>query len=211
MKTSLKTLLTAFALGISAVIAHAQPAPKIAVVDLAKVFDNHYETQEQQEKLKGVQAKVEEELARMVKDGTALADKFKELSEQAKNPVLTADARKAAEADALKQLELVRKAEQDYGQYRNDAGRDMQQSIGSFQQLMLEKISKVATEIAKKKGATFLVGKNAIIYADPAYDITEEVMAEINKSRPAGSPAASTPAAPATGEAPGVSFPGTKK
>ena len=42
----------------------------------------------------------------------------------------------------------------------------------------------------------------AVIYADPAYDITEQVIAEVNKDRPpapapAATPAATTPA-PAT-------------
>ena len=52
MKTSLKTLLVAAAFGVSALIASAQTAPKIAIIDLAKVFDGHYRTQEQGEKLK---------------------------------------------------------------------------------------------------------------------------------------------------------------
>ena len=88
----------------------------------------------------------------------------------------------------------------------------MQQRIGSFRQMLIEEISKVASDIAKKKGATLLVEKSATLYADPAYDITEEVIAEINKGRPAGS-AAPAAAAPATkaGDTPSVLFPGTKK
>jgi len=62
---------------------------------------------------------------------------------------------------------------------------------------MLEEISKTATEIAKRKGATLLldkagptlIGVSNVIYSDPAYDITDEVMKEINKDRPAGIPA----------------------
>lgn len=213
MKTSLKTLFAAAAFGVSALFASAQTAPKIAIIDLAKVFDGHYRTQEQQEKLRGQEAKINEEISKIVKEGQALAEKYKELLEQTKNPVLTAEARTAAEADAIKQLEEVRKKEQQFGEYRNEANRMVQQQIGTFRQMLIEEISKIATDIAKKKGATLLVEKAATLYADPSYDITDEVMAEINKTRPAGLPAPAATTAPAAkpGETPSVLFPGTKK
>jgi outer membrane protein len=212
MKTSLKTLMALAAFGASALLASAQTAPKIAVLDMAKVFDGHYKTQEQQVKLKADEEKVNQEVSKIVKEGQALAEKYKELDEQAKNPVLTADARKAAEADAARQLEEVRKKEQQFGEYRNEVNRSMQQRLNSFRGMLIEEIGKVASDIAKKKGATLLVEKAATLYADPSYDITDEVMAEINKGRPAGSPAPAA-AAPATntGETPSVLFPGTKK
>ncbi len=210
MKTTLKTLFAATALSVSALFASAQTAPKIAVIDLAKVFDGHYSTQQQQEKLKGQEAKINEEIQKIVKDGQALAEKYKELVEQTKNPVLTADARTAAEGDAMKQLEEVRKKEAQFNEYRNDANRMVQQQIGAFRQMLIEEISKIATDIAKKEGATLLVEKAATLYADPSYDITDKVMAEINKSRPAGLPAPAAPAAK-PGEAPSVLFPGAKK
>jgi outer membrane protein len=212
MKTSLKNLLALAAFGASALFATAQTAPKIAVIDLAKVFDGHHRTQEQQEKLKGFQAKINEDAEKMVKDGRALAEKYKELVEQTRNPVLTAEAKKTAEGDAEKQLQLVQQAEQKFNEYRNDANRSIQQQIQTFRQLLIEEISKLATEIAKKKGATILVEKAATLYFDPSYDITEEVAAEIAKTKPAAAPAAATPApAGKPGETPAVSFPGAKK
>jgi outer membrane protein len=210
MKTSLKTLLALAAFGASALFATAQTAPKIAVIDMAKVFDGHYKTQEEQEKLKVTETKVTEEMSKIMKDGQALAERYKELEEQAKNPVLTADARKAAQEDAMKQLEEVRKKEQQFAEFRNEMNRSVQQQINSFQQRMFGEISKVASEIAKKKGATILIEKKATIYFDPAYDVTEEVLAEVNKGRPA-STSSSAPAAPKTGDAPSVLFPGAKK
>ena len=70
---------------------------------------------------------------------------------------------------------------------------------------MLEEISKIAGDVAKRKGATILmdkagpslIGVSNLIYSDPAFEITDDVMAEINKSRPAGAPTAPEKAAPA--------------
>jgi outer membrane protein len=87
---------------------------------------------------------------------------------------------------------------------------------------MLEEISKVAAEVAKRKGATLLfdkagptaIGISNVIFADPGFDITDDVMKEVNKDRPAGAPAASAAGGTTGSGAPAVSVPGlggTKK
>ena len=54
MKAShLKTLLLVGLTGFSAIGAKAQPAPKIAVVDLAKLFDGFWETKTESDKING--------------------------------------------------------------------------------------------------------------------------------------------------------------
>jgi outer membrane protein len=81
--------------------------------------------------------------------------------------------------------------------------------MGTFRNLMLEEISKIATDVAKRKGATLLIDKagptqigiSNFIYSDPGYDLTEDVLKEINKDKPASAPSA--PAAP--GAAPAAS------
>ena len=85
---------------------------------------------------------------------------------------------------------------------------------------MIEEITKTATEIAKKHGATILldksgptlVGVSNVLYFDPSLDITDEVQAEINKDRPAVTPtpttAAAATAAPATTDSPKITVPG---
>jgi outer membrane protein len=80
---------------------------------------------------------------------------------------------------------------------------------------MIEEISKVAVDIAKKKGATFLldksgptlVGVSNVLYYEPDLDITDEVMTEINKDRPAVTPTPVTTTAPDT-DAPKIEVPG---
>lgn len=212
MKTSLKSLVALAAFAATALISQAQ-TPKIHVVDMGKVLDGYYRTQEQQEKFKGYQDKAREEDERLFKEGKALADQYKEVAEQTKNPTLTADARTAAQAEAQKKLEEVQKKELEINNYRQETQRMLQQQFNAARGLLIEEIAKAATEIAKKKGATILFDKGSLVYFEPAYDISDEVLAEMNKGRPAGSaaPAASssTPAAPKDG--PAVSFPGAKK
>lgn len=218
MKTSLRTILAVAALSVTS-LAFAQPAPKIAVLDMAKVFDTHYKTEEQQTKLKADEKKAMEEVERVDKEIKTAADKFKEEKDQMDNPALNQEARDKAKADAQKTYEEIQQKQQEGNQFKMNAQRNFQQRIANFRQLLIEEISKIATDVAKRRGATILFDKGSLIYSDSTYDITDEVIAEINKSRPAGTPAvgatststSDSSSTPSSSDAPTVSFPGAKK
>jgi len=227
MKTSLKlkSILVAALAGLFAVAAQAQPAPKVYVVDMAKLYDGHYKTEEQNGKLKVDQQKAEDELQKLNTEGNTIVKQFGELKEQLNNPALSADAKTKAQQEIETKGQDIQRKQNEVNAFRANTQRSLQQRINNFKQFLLEEISKIAVDIAKKKGATLLIDKSgptliglpSLLYFDAAYDITEEVSKEINKDRPAGSAAAaSAPAAPASkpaasGEAPSVSFPGSKK
>ena len=227
MKTSLKSLIAVAFAGLFAVAAQAQPAPKVFVVDMAKLYDGHYKTADQNEKLKADQAKAESELQGLNTEGNALVKQFNDIKAQLDNPAASADAKAKTQAELEAKGQEIQRKQNDVNQFRANTQRGLQQRINNFKQFLLEEISKTAIDIAKKKGATLLLDKSgpsligvpAVLYFDSAYDITDEVSREINKDRPAGSaapsvsaPAASTakPAA-SSGDAPSVSFPGSKK
>lgn len=192
--------------GLAAAPAVAQPAPKIVVVEMAKLLDGHYKTEEQNAKLKSDEAKANEELEKINKEGQALVEQLKQLEEDSKNPMLTAEAKDKLQSDVRAKIEEIQKKQNEVQSFRNNTQRSLQQRIQNFRKLMFDEISVTVQEVAKKKGATLvldksgptLIGISGVVYADPAYDITEEVQKELNKSRPAGS-----------GDAK-VSFPGAK-
>ncbi|WP_438481926.1 OmpH family outer membrane protein [Oleiharenicola lentus] len=230
MNKMIRTLLTLAALGAGSTLL-AQPAVKLIVVDMAKVYDSHYKTEEANAKFRDAEQKAQEQVEEMNKQGQILVDEYKELIEQSKNTVLTAEARSKAEADAQKKIEDIQRKQGAVQKFRSDTVSTLQQRVKNHRDLLLEDITKVVNDIAKKKGATLVVDKSgptlfgipSVLYADPAFDITEEVVKETNKDRPAASatpaapaakaatPAATTPA-PATGfNVPGVTTPPAKK
>jgi len=221
MKKSIQSIVAVAAIALSALTANAQTAPKILVVDLAKLFDNHWKTQEQQAKLQADEAKAQDQLAQITKDGNALVEQFKELDEQSKNPTATAEVKAKAQSDAQKKYEEIQQKRGEQNSFIQNTRNTLQQRFQTFKTLMIEEITKVAVDIAKKKGATFLldksgptlVGVSNILYYDPSLDITDEVMAEINKDRPAMTPApaatsAAPAAAPASTDSPKITVPG---
>ncbi|MBE7539279.1 MAG: OmpH family outer membrane protein [Opitutaceae bacterium] len=228
MNNVLRLVFSLAVLGSSTLLMQAQPAPKILVVDMQKVFESHYKTEDNTAKLRADEQKAQVELERLSKEGQAIVDTYKELVEAVEStrssPVASNDAKAKAEKAAQDKMQEIQKKQQEVQQFRANVERHLQQRLQLFQEQILEEISKIATEIARKKGATILVDKSGrtnfgisnFIYLDPAYEITDEVLKEVNKDRPAvtpkpaEAPAAAAPA-PAASETPSVSFPGAKK
>lgn len=224
MKNSLKSLVALVAFGAASLAAHAQPAVKVMVVDMAKLYDNHYKTLEQNAKIQVDDQKAQEIVDKMNKDGNALVEEYKSLGEQSTNPALSNDAKAKAQGDAQAKLEQIQAKQNEVRGFIQNTRNSLQQRLQAFRTLMLEEISKIATDVAKRKGGTILmdkagpslIGVSNIIYSDPAYEITDDVMAEINKTRPAGAPTTPAEAAqkaglvPAGAPAPGAAAPAQK-
>ncbi|MGH7994782.1 MAG: OmpH family outer membrane protein [Opitutaceae bacterium] len=205
MKKLINTLLCCSLFGATAFMAHADQAPlKIAIVDMNKVFTTHYETIAEQAKLKADSEKAQNDLNQMRKDAQDLYNKYKAAADQVNNPTATADAKTKAQADADQMKQQVQQKINDINQFQNNAREDIQRRILQFRKMILGEISKTVTEVALRHGATLVLdssgpttaGIPAVIYSDPSYDITNEVIAEINKNRPANTPAVGSDNAP---------------
>lgn len=206
MKNPVRTLFVVALAAGAALVAQAQ-TPKIVVVDMAKLYDSHYKTEDQNAKLKADEQKAIEELDRLNKEGNDLVAQFQDLKDKVNNPAAAAEAKQKATAEAQKKAEEIQRKQAEVQQYQVNTQRLLQQRIKNFQSVLLDEISKLATDIAKKKGATILfdrsgpsmLGISPLIYSESSLDITDEVLAEINKTRPAA-PAVAPVAAPAAAQ-----------
>lgn len=210
MKKRLLALLTLLAAAVSL---PAQPAFKLVVVDMAKVYDNHFKTEEANAKFREAEQKAQEQIDELNKQGQTMVDEYKDLVDQSKNTVLTAEARSKAEADAQKKLEEIQRKRNEVQNFSVNTRNSLQQRIKTHRDLLLEEIAKVVNDLAKKRGATLVLDKSGptlfgisnVIYTDPSYDITDDVLKEVNKDRP---PPAATPAANAAPGATQFTVPG---
>ena len=217
MKKPIQFLVALAAFSVAAFTAQAQTL-KIHVVDMAKLYDNHYKTLEQNAKIQADDQKAQDEVDKMNKEGNGFVEEYKALADQSTNPALSAEAKSKAQNDAQKKLEGIQQKKNEIATFIQNTRNSLQQRLQTFRSLMLEEISKIATDVAKRKGATLLldkagptgIGISSIVYADAGFEITDEVMKEINKDRPANAPTApaAAPAAPAAAASPGITVPG---
>ncbi len=193
MNKMIRSLLTLAAFGASSIALLAQPVFKLVVVDMAKVYDSHYKTEEANLKFRDAEQKATEQVEELNKQGQSMVDEYKELTEQSNNTVLTVEARNKAGADAQKKMEDIQRKQGEVQNFRTNTQRSLQQRIKTHRDLLLEEITKIVNNLAKLRGATLVVDKSgptlfgipSVLYADPSYDMTEEVVLEVNKDRPA--------------------------
>jgi outer membrane protein len=218
MKTSFKSLLALAAFGATALITQAQTAPKILVLDIGKALQSYYKTTELFDALKNEQVKAGQQVQGQEKERNDLVTKYKELEEQIKNPAITKEkqAQIASEGEAV--VQSIQQKEAGLQEMVTKLRREFAEREQNLQGMLVDDITKKGQEIGKAKGADLILPKNTLVYSNPAWEITDEVIAALNKDKPAGStakpatPAAAAPAAKPAGEAaPTVVFPGAKK
>lgn len=205
MNKTTRTLISLVALAAGSVTLLAQPAVKLVVVDMAKVYDGYYKSEEGNAKLQEAEKKAQEQVEELNKQGQGLVDEYKGLVEQSQSTLLTPEARAKAEGEAQKKLEEIQHKQNDVQTFSQKTRSSLQQRMKIQRDLLLEEITKVVNDIAKRKGATLAIDKSGptlfgipgVLYADAAYEITDEVLKEVNKDRPAASAAAPAGAAAA--------------
>ena len=205
MNKMIRTLLTVAALATGSV-AFAQPAVKLVTVDVAKVYDGFYKAQDGMAKIQDARQKAQDQAEEYRKQGQLLVDEYKDLVEQSKNTLLTPDAKAKAEQNAQKKLEEIQRKQADLQNFMQSTDRSLQQQMMTRSELLLEEISKAVKDVAKRKGATIVIDKSGpsgygipvVIDSDPAYEITADVITEVNKDKPAAAPATATTPAAAT-------------
>ena len=186
MNTVIRSTFAALALAGATLGLQAEVALKVVTIDLGQLFEKYYKTEAQQEKIREDSKKAKEQFDALAKEREALVAQAKEIQEQAKNPVLSEEARKKAEDDFEAKVGEVRRKEGEMQDFNQRIQQLLQQRMAQFQQSAVEEISKVATDIAKQQGASLVLNRGmAVVYADASYDITPAVLEAINKDRPA--------------------------
>lgn len=196
-----KLALSALVLALQSLIFnHASAEHSIMTVDVATLYEGYYKTKEANEKLQGRFDTAKSQLDEMIASGEVEVEAYKTMVEQAQNPALSDSARADAEKDADLQMEKIRNMQQEVQMFRQSTNNQLSQQQNTQRQFMLEEIKTVILEIAQNKGVDLVfdtstgvnVGLAPVIYANPAWDSTNEILEVLN---------ADAPAAPADGGA----------
>lgn len=194
MRKPIVTILSLAAVLATGVAAHAQPALKVATVSISRTYEGYWKTKEQEAKLTEAQQKAQEQVEALQKDLETVVEEYKALEEQAKSTALSKEGTERAQSQAARKLEEVNAKQQEGQQFIANTQRSLQLRQKNHRDLMLDEITKVILQVREKRGATIVldtsgptaIGVPGVLYADPAFDITEEVITELNKTKPAG-------------------------
>ena len=127
--------------------------------------------------------------------------------EESRNPALGEKARRRAEEDAEKNVEIARNAERDFVEKRQERQRSLNEQELRMLRLTVRQIEEQVSKYAKAKGLTVVLPTSgtrlgiapAAVWADESTDITEDIMAllgiedKAGEEEPAGEPASDAP------------------
>lgn len=174
------------ALTLFAAFAYAQKTPLVLTVDMGQLYNDYWKAQEAQQKFNSSVENAQQEIQTMIDEGMAMAQDLQGMQEKLSNPALSEDAKQKIATEAQEKANLIRQKEQDVNNYRQQTDRTLQQRRQSIVNLHLSEIREVVVEVAKEKGADLVLNTNglAVVYFDPSFDVTQDVLVKLNASKP---------------------------
>ncbi len=191
IKFAMKFLVGLLLAGVLSGSAWAQP--RIATIDLKKVFDNYW-------KKKQAEAQLQERFGEMQKEDKNMLEDYKKLKEDYQNLIADAnnqtfspeerDKRKKSAEDKFRQMKEMEDTIVQYERTMNTTLADQKQRMGSN---ILKEIRTVVTAKAKAANFTMVVdtsgesvlGAPTVLYSNNENDMTDEVIKQLNATAPA--------------------------
>ena len=194
MKNILSVLLSVLYFGLVEVPVHAETPPKVLVVDMVKVYDGHYKTEEFNAGMKIDQQKAEADLQKLNSDGNDMVKQFNELKEEFNKQATSSDVKAKIQKDLELKGQDIQRKQAEVNSFRSNVQLALKTKIDNFKNPLLSEISDTAIEIAQDKGATLLFDKsgrsflreNGLVKLNSEYeltDITDDVLVVLNKGR----------------------------
>ena len=208
MKRSLLVFSLAFSLLAGAAVpgVQAQSGLNIGVIDMQDCLNKYYRTKEEVAAVNAIAQEKQKEIDAKRSDYETLTAQAATLDEQARDSVLSQEQRQAAFA----KLQEVMQERMAKGREIQEAERRAQQEIIDARQKMEATLVASIRELVNARSAekgldlvydkSFLPKANKVILftSDKVPDLTEEIIAELNKDAPAGATTSATDAATAT-------------
>jgi len=177
LKKTLGIIAVALTMAVCVVgVASAQDI-KLGYIDSQRIFLEYKETQEAERLYKQEVDQWKAEAAAMEQEIVKLQDELR-----AQSLMLSEEKQREKKLDYDKKLEDYQRFMADvFGEEGRAARRNKE-----LTQPIVDKINKILEQMAEADGYTivFDIANANIVYADKAFDLTEQVLAELNKTAP---------------------------
>ncbi len=172
--------------------AGAQTPPKIAVVDLKKVFDGYWKTKQADTQLKERAADLDKARKGMVEDYQKAGEEYKKLVDGANDSVLSTEERDKRKTAAEKKLLEIKEIEQSVNQFDRTSRTTLSDQQTRMRNRILDDVREVINAKAKAGGYTLVLDTAAesanqtpiVMYSSGDNDVTDAVLSELNAKTP---------------------------
>jgi len=175
-------------LALAATLNAAEPAT--AFVSMERLFDNYYKTKSANIQLKTRFESVDAPRRELINQVKTLKTEVEKLGAEARDKSLSDAERDKKRTAAEDKFALFRGAEQKLAEFDNTYKKQLGEQMKQSQQQLVGEIRAVIGAYVKEHGIRIVFdssGKTlnsveAVVYYDPAFDITEPILAILNKN-----------------------------
>lgn len=155
---------------------------KFATVDMGEVYQNYTKAKASQDSFNSLVENAQKELRTMMDEESKMIEAIQELQGKLNNPALAEDAKKKLTTEIETKSEEIRKKEADINQFRQETDQNLGQKRQAFVSQHLEEIQLEVNRIAKEKNFDLILNSTGmgVLYSNPSFDITTEVLKAVN-------------------------------
>ena len=210
-----RNILTLFAAALLLCGASAQAQPTIGTVDVNRVIKEYSKMRDAETKVKEATSAANREFDERAETYKKAIEELNRLGTQLEAPGLSAEAKSAKTSERDEKLADVQLLQQEITDFRSQREEQLQQHALRLREGILQDITEAVTEHVRTKGVDVVLDKSAtaessslpvILFAGKTVDLTDAVLAALEKKDAAPAKAAS-PAAAAASPAPARAAP----
>jgi Skp family chaperone for outer membrane proteins len=192
MKSNILSI-AAIALGTAFLGGSALADVKVGTIDMKQVFDSYYKTKDAEGKINEARTQAKKELDERLDSFNKAQEEAKKLNEEANKPELST----AAKADKSKllneKLQALGALQREIQEFQQTRERQLSEQSVRSRNSLVEEINKVIGDKVKAAGYDIVLDKSGqslnavgvVIFSRDSFDFTNDVVTELNKSKPA--------------------------
>jgi Skp family chaperone for outer membrane proteins len=173
--------------------AHAQTGQKIAVIDLKKVFDGYYKTKQADALIKERASDFDKARKGLIDDYQKANEEYRTLMESIDDRAISNEERDRRKKNAEAKLVEIKELESTITRTDRSARETLAEQQRRHRENILRDIRALITAKARKEGYSLVLDTAAesinstpiILHAAGDFDMTEDILKELNKDAPA--------------------------
>jgi outer membrane protein len=198
-KLTLIALVAALALPGAA---FAQGTLKIGTVDMNRAFKEYNKTKDAEKKINDAKEAAKKEYDDRADSYKKALDEINKLNQQLEAPALSADAKSQKSKERDEKIASIKNMEREINEFRQTREKQLQEQavrmrdgiVKEITDVVMNKVKATNLDLVFDVSGVSLNGVPTVMYANPTYDFTDDVVKDLNKAatsatKPAASPA----------------------
>jgi len=172
----------------------AQAQPKIATVDLRKIFEGYYKTKQADSQLRERGVDAEKQYKGMLDEYQKANEDYKKLVESANDQAVSSDERDKRKKSAETKVVELNEIEKTLTQFKREKQATFDEQKRRMRDQIVREIREQINNRARSGGFTLVLDTSAesinqapfILFSTGQSDLTEEILSQMNIGAPAG-------------------------